>query len=316
MGQRLQLRLFFPGGVFKRFYEESRSNTKTFDKLIFKNILSFSLYVMVLNIGIQLSYQTDALVIGSLMSVEAVTPYSIANSLTVYFMELIVAIAAVILPEASRLSSTSQFDSLKILFFKWSKISTIICFPAVIFCVLYGEAFLAWWVGPEIAQQGSIVLSVLMVSFLIFLPLRGVAQPILMGRGIVKSPTVAFLLAGIANLVFSILLVKPFGLMGVAVGTAIPNVLFALYLLFLTSKELENKSLYYLGEVFLKPAAIAAPIGIAFFFLKPIVPGTTFIQLALVGISIAVVFMSVSYILIYRQDSDLELEKLLRRGNV
>jgi len=36
-------------GVFKRFYEESRSNTKTFDKLIFKNILSFGHIKIIFN---------------------------------------------------------------------------------------------------------------------------------------------------------------------------------------------------------------------------------------------------------------------------
>ena len=63
-----------------------------------------------------------------------------------------------------------------------------------------------------------------MISSLAFLPVRGVALPILMGLGKPRTPTIAFILAGLANLVLSIALARPLGLAGVALGTAIPNV--------------------------------------------------------------------------------------------
>ena len=66
-----------------------------------------------------------------------------------------------------------------------------------------------------------------MVSFLIFLPIRGVALPILMGLGKPGRPAVALLVMGLLNLGLSIALIGPLGLVGVALGTAVPNVLFA-----------------------------------------------------------------------------------------
>src|SRR5882724_3667801 len=47
-----------------------------------------------------------------------------------------------------------------------------------------------------------------------------------MGLGKPKKATIAFVLAGLANLVLSLALARPLGLAGVALGTAIPNVAF------------------------------------------------------------------------------------------
>src|SRR5206468_6913515 len=83
------------------------------------------------------------------------------------------------------------------------------------------------------------VLQILMISSLAFLPVRGVALPILMGLGKPRTPTIAFLAAGLMNLALSIALARPLGLAGVALGTAIPNVLFALVVLVIACRELQ-----------------------------------------------------------------------------
>ena len=77
-----------------------------------------------------------------------------------------------------------------------------------------------------------------MVSCFAFLPVRGVALPLLLGLGKPRIPTIAFLAAGVLNLVLSIALARPFGLAGVAIGTAIPNVLFAAVVLVVACREL------------------------------------------------------------------------------
>ena len=46
-------------------------------------------------------------------------------------------------------------------------------------------------------------------------------MPVLLGLGHPKLPTLTFLVTGVLNLVLSIALAGPFGLIGVALGTAI-----------------------------------------------------------------------------------------------
>ena len=89
---------------------------------------------------------------------------------------------------------------------------------ALLFLLLLGPRFIAWWIDPSFEAPAGRVLQVLMLSYLIFLPVRGVALPILMGIGKPRLPAIAFLITGIVNLVLSMLLVRPFGLAGVALG--------------------------------------------------------------------------------------------------
>jgi peptidoglycan biosynthesis protein MviN/MurJ (putative lipid II flippase) len=73
-------------------------------------------------------------------------------------------------------------------------------------------------------------------------------------------PTIAFLIAGILNLAMSVLLAGPLGLTGVALGTAVPNVLFALVVLVLACRELGISVRHYLQYVVPRAAIGALPV--------------------------------------------------------
>ena len=79
------------------------------------------------------------------------------------------------------------------------------------FLIVLGPRFIAWWIGPEFEGPSGAVLQILMASSLVFLPVRGVAQPLLMGLGKPRAVTLGFLGAGIANLLLSMALARPFG---------------------------------------------------------------------------------------------------------
>jgi O-antigen/teichoic acid export membrane protein len=309
----LLLDLTLSWGVVLKKYPHIRISINAFDRTKLRGIFSFSLYVMVLNIGIQLSYQTDSLVIGALIGLKQISLYSVANSLTVYFMEFVIAIGAVIMPMATKLQSEKNNAELKAMFFKWSKLSVSIALFGGIYLLVFGPRFIGWWVGSEFEISSGSVLRILMVSFLIFLPIRCVGQPILMGMGKPGLPTLAFIAAGILNLILSILLATPFGIEGIAYGTAIPNVLYAITLLVMTSRELKVSLLEYARYVFLKPilgALIPFAFLLYFYFSFQI---TTFFGLLLVGLAMTAVFLAVCITYTYRGDVYVDLIDAFRR---
>ena len=67
-----------------------------FDRATLRQILSFSLYVLLLTAGARLSFETDALVIGAFLGVGSIPFYVVANSLIVYLLDFVTAIAAVV----------------------------------------------------------------------------------------------------------------------------------------------------------------------------------------------------------------------------
>ena len=62
---------------------------------------------------------------------------------------------------------------------------------------MFGPAFLANWLGVTFREPGGRVLRILTLSYLVFLPVRGVALPALMGVGKAGWPTIAFFAAGL-----------------------------------------------------------------------------------------------------------------------
>ena len=97
----------------------------------------------VLQAGVRLTWETDALVIGALLGVGAVPYYAVANSLIVYLMEFIIAIAAVVSPMATRLHTEGKHEELRAIFLKWSKVALSLSLLAGLFLIVLGPAFIA-----------------------------------------------------------------------------------------------------------------------------------------------------------------------------
>jgi O-antigen/teichoic acid export membrane protein len=218
------------------------------------------MYVLILNLGIILSFQTDSLIIGAFLDVNQIPFYSVANSFLVYLIEFVLAIAAVVMPMATKLKTEDRTLELREMFLKWSKICYSITLFFGLFLIILGPRFIGWWISPSFEGPAGEVLQILMISGLVFLPVRGVAQPILIGLGKVRGPTVAFLVAGALNLLLSVLLVTPFGLAGVAIGTAVPTGLWGLVILLFACRVLGVPLVSYMRYVVLRASVGAIPL--------------------------------------------------------
>jgi O-antigen/teichoic acid export membrane protein len=298
--------------LVSRKYPEVKLNLSLFDWKTMRQIFSFSVFVLVLNIGIQLSFQTDSLVIGKLLNINQIPYYAVANTIMVYAMQFVIGIAAVVMPMATRLQAQGHQDQLKRLFFKWSKITFSLTLLGGLFLLVFGPELIRAWIGSSFATPAGIVLQVLMLSALVFLPIRGVALPILMGIGRPRSATVAFLLAGVLNLILSVVLARPLGLLGVAVGTAIPNVFFGLVLLIICAKELNFRIREYLSRVVLLPLAGAVPVAAALVWCDRGLHLRGFPGLSLAFLISAAVFITVWCGFVYRGDRDVNVGQLMQ----
>src|SRR5438132_11296889 len=129
-----------------------------------------------------------------------------------------------------------------------------------------------------------------MVSYLVFLPMRGVALPMLMGLGKAGLPTIGFLVAGVLNLGLSLLLVRPLGLAGVALGTAIPNVLFAVLIFGHACREMEVSVLAFMRYVIPRAVLGAVPVLALLLWFKLGLEVRSLVELAVAGVAMALVF--------------------------
>ncbi|HEY6807563.1 MAG TPA: polysaccharide biosynthesis C-terminal domain-containing protein, partial [Gemmatimonadales bacterium] len=178
--------------------------------------------------------------------------------------------------------------------------------------IVLGPRFIAWWIDPDFERPAGQVLQILMVSYLVFLPIRGVALPILMGLGKPGLPTIGFLAAGVLNLALSIALAGPLGLAGVAIGTAIPNVFYAGLILWHACRELDTPLPLYLRYVVPRALLGVVPVLALLLWFKAGLDVRTLPGLAGAGVAMTVVFAATWVFFVYRNDPYVNLRGRLQ----
>ncbi|MBM3991478.1 MAG: polysaccharide biosynthesis protein [Planctomycetes bacterium] len=236
-----------------------RFSLASFDRSLVRGILSFSVFAMLLNVGTLLAFRCDALVIGHWLDAQATTQFDLGNKFFEPLTGLVIGIGAVVMPAATRLKSSGKLADLRPVLLRWTRISFLLVLTIGTFLLLFAHEFFSLWVGSELAGAATSVLRVLMASFLVYLPIRGVSLPILMGLGQPLKPAVGLLVMGAVNVALSIALVGPFELIGVALGTALPNLAFSLFVASLACRELGVPAREFLSYGFARPLLGALP---------------------------------------------------------
>jgi O-antigen/teichoic acid export membrane protein len=302
--------------LIRRRYPTVRVALRDFEWATARRVLSFSVYVLLLSAGARLSFETDALVIGAFIGVGSIPFYAVANSLVVYLMDFTVAIGAVVSPMATKLNTEGRVEELRGIFLKWSKVTLSLSVMAGVFLIVLGPRFIGWWIGAEYEQPSGEVLRILVVSCVAFLPVRCVALPILMGLGKPKAATFAFLGAGVANLVLSIGLARPLGLAGVAIGTAIPNVVFAAFVLVVACRELEIPVASYFAYVVPRAMLGSLPLVAVLLWFRFGHDLESLIGFAIAGSLMLLVSAPTWVFFVYRNDRFVDLRPHLMRLRV
>jgi O-antigen/teichoic acid export membrane protein len=167
-----------------------------------------------------ITFQTDALVITAFMSAAAVTPFALAAGLVENVRAIVHSATYVLSPTASELETRGETGKLHAMLIAGSMYSVLLSWPVLAGLLVFGRGFLVTWVGPQYASASSL-LAILAVPTLISLP-QSAASALLFGVSRHKGVVTLSMLNALLNLGLSIWWVKPFGLTGVAMGTAIP----------------------------------------------------------------------------------------------
>ena len=297
--------------VIKRRHKVVQFSLRHFTRDRARAIFGFSAFVLLLNMGVQLSFRTDALVIGQFLNNESIKDYTVGNMFFEYLIALVLGIGMVVMPFATKMRTRGDLTGLSEVFLKYSKVAMSLALVVGLYLLVLGPEFLAAWLGKDYRPISGRLTQILVVSFFAFLPIRGVALPMLMGLGQPNRPAYAFLAMGLGNLLLSLALVGPYGLVGVALGTAIPNVIFAAYVLLLACTAANVSPGSYLRHVFARPL-VGSLVPIAFLaWCKWGLDVASFAAVFGAGLGMVCVFALTWVLFVYRGDPHYDLRALL-----
>lgn len=188
-----------------------------------KECSGFSIFALLDGLAGKLIDATDTIVIGIVFGSRYIVPYYVAHRLTAFIVQPLQIIGLVAMPRGAELEAGAHDGQLRVLVRKGLGLSFLLMGGFFIGAWYFGGQVLEAWIGRTYAESHTLLL-VLLAAQLIATPMH-VLRGVLFGMGHVKVPAILYFIEAIANIGLTLLLVKPFGLLGVALGTAIPIVL-------------------------------------------------------------------------------------------
>ena len=220
---------------------------------------TFGLVTFWIAIAQVLRFQFHSMVIAAFLSLQAVTLFSVSSRLVTYATEIVQVMAQIFTPMSSALDVSGDQQGLRRVFIISNRYSAFLILPMGAVLLLAGRSILRVWVGPAYASSYNI-LAILTVPMALYLAQAG-SPKILYGMARHRVLAVVLIAEGVLNLGLSCLLVRPLGIEGVAIGTAVP--LAATSILFLPPhlcKLLGIRIRDFVSQAYFYPVMCTAPL--------------------------------------------------------
>jgi O-antigen/teichoic acid export membrane protein len=179
-----------------------------------------------INIAQTILRRTDLVLIAMFMEVKWVTYYTLGRMLIVYTENAVFEITRAYTPRLTELYAKQTRAVLDELYFTGTRFAGVIALVAIAGVWSFATPFLGLWVGPDYVA-GPLTLRSDTVAFLLgaaYLPrmLQSMSRQLIFASGKLTFLMWLTIFEAAVNVVLTIALVGPYGLAGVAMGTAIP----------------------------------------------------------------------------------------------
>jgi O-antigen/teichoic acid export membrane protein len=278
---------------------------------LLKALWGVGLYILGYNLAGQLIMYSDNLVVGAFVSAAAVAYYGIAGRMVEYLRQVSGAILKYFMPLASAFEARKQYERLQQLQIRGTQVVMVVALPVAITLFLRGGTFLLLWIGPEFQQHATLVLQILVVFVAMSAPNVAV-PPLAIALG--QQRTLALLAAaeGVVNLALSIALVRWMGIIGVAIGSAVPSGLMQIFVWpRLMGRLIPTNQARFVREVWIRPTLGMVPFAIVSYFAEAHWRAHNLLHFFLQTLALVPIALAGTY-LVFRGDVP-ELMSYLRR---
>ncbi|MGH9469889.1 MAG: oligosaccharide flippase family protein [Terriglobia bacterium] len=235
-------------------------------------VINYGLITFAITLAGIIRGSVDNIVIGVFISSSAITFYSIGAKLVDYLPRLVRQLSHIFIPIASHLDATADARLIEKLFVEGNRACAFIVFPLAAILVIIGKPLIALWMGPKYVSSSYTILMILLVPTVLWFSQNASTQ-ILYGLNRHKWIAKMRLADAIASLTLCLLLVKPFGITGVAVGLSIPWAVVSIFFFAPHLCKMFNAPLLRtLLRSYVVPLALTAPLAVILYSFEHWLP--------------------------------------------
>jgi len=242
----------------RRSFPELRIRPSAFSRSLVREVTAFSVYMFIIDVAVQIGFNLDNIVIGAALGTSVVAVYAVSLRIADYQRQLSNQFNGLLFPVAVRFGAGGRVAELESLLVEGTRVALIMVTGVTICVIGLGGPLITIWMGPAF-EPGVVPLYVLAITGIVLVG-QGPLGNILLGTGHHRLVAYAALAEAIANLMLSVMLVRRFGMLGVAIGTAVPIVITNLFVLLPAAcRKLGYRPAAFLRLVLAAPATGAVP---------------------------------------------------------
>lgn len=278
--------------VLKKLDEQFVFRGFRFD--LIREMWIFTFFIFLNNIIDQINWSVDKFLLGRFGGTTAVAVYGVGAQLNTMYLQFSTAVSGVFVPQVNRIVNESD-DSIELtaLFIKVGRIQFLILSLIWSGFVFWGESFIRLWAGED--YSGSYYVALLLIIPMTVPLIQNLGIEIQRARNKHKVRSVVYFVIAVLNVVFSIPLVKMYGPIGAAVGTAVSLVLGnILFMNWYYQSRLGLNIVAFWKSIFSFIPAMAVPLifGIC---IRVFIHPTRILQVIITGIVYCIVFFFFMY---------------------
>jgi O-antigen/teichoic acid export membrane protein len=220
-----------------------------------RDLFRYGSLCMIYNVGDNLRFYTDSIVIARILGAALITPFNVAARLMGYFLTVVSGVGGPLLGRMSELDGQARHEDLREYFLRATRIAALFALFIASILVFDGRLLLRLWVGERFLSSYPLLLILTAGQF------AALAQTscgiVIAARDRLRPVALWNVAEGIANLLLSIYWAKKYGLIGIALGTTAPMlVVNALIRPWYALRVVELPVQDYLRRALAQPAAV------------------------------------------------------------
>ncbi len=190
---------------------------KYFDVSLIKEMIKPSIHYFIITASAMVILSSDNIVISSFIGVGSLAVYAIGYKLVDISQKILFKIVDIMIPNIALLDEKGKYKEILKLHNKTLVFSLFLGLLGYGFLFIYGGSILEWWVGAEYVLDENILR--IFIAFGMLHAGVHVSAVFIVAMGLHRETSYMTLLDACLNVIFSIVLLKYYGLFGVALGT-------------------------------------------------------------------------------------------------
>ena len=209
-------------------YQYLTISVRSFCRDRIKILFSYSIFSFITHVATKLRFQVSSFIITAFLGLSLVTHFNIGSRIALYYMMIITSAIALMMPVFSRFEGLNDYNQIRKNFLFVSKLNFILSLFIGGSILIYGRAFIVRWMGPDYLDSFHVL--IILITGLIFHTMQMTSVTLIFGLSKHKPYSFIVLAEGAANIALSILLVRRYGIVGVALGVAIPMLITSIFI--------------------------------------------------------------------------------------